>query len=60
MNMTVILAAIQAGVSLIPEGKALIDEITSLFSTSDVDKIKAAHDAAVAAAAAQHDEAQSL
>lgn len=60
MELTTVLAAIQAGVSLIPEGEALIGQIKSLFSTTDQATIDAALAAANAAADQAYKDSQAL
>lgn len=60
MNLTTILAAIQAGVSLIPEGETLIGELKTLFSTTDQVAIDAALIAANAAADQAFKDSQAL
>lgn len=60
MELTTILAAIQAGVSLIPEGEALISQIKALFSTTDQATIDAALIAANAAADQAYKDSQAI
>lgn len=60
MNPILILQAIQAGVSLIPEGLSLINEVKATLSATDQAAIDKALADALAAASAQHNEAQSL
>jgi large exoprotein involved in heme utilization and adhesion len=60
MNLATILAAIQAGITAIPEGLALINEVKALFSTNDQATIEAAVAEADAAADRQHEEGQNL
>lgn len=60
MELTTILAAIQAGVSLIPEGEALISQIKALFSTTDQAQIDAALIAANAAADQAYKDSQAI
>jgi len=60
MNLATVLAAINAGVTLIPEGAQLVTELKSLFGEQDQAQIDAALASSTAAADAQHQEAQSL
>lgn len=60
MNLAVILAFIQAGGAILPEGAALIAEIKTLFGETDQAAIDKALADSGAAADAQHEEAQSL
>jgi hypothetical protein len=60
MNPLLIIQAIQAGVSLIPEGLTLINEIKATFNETDQATIDKALAESTAAADAQHNEAQSL
>jgi hypothetical protein len=60
MNPLLIIQAIQAGVSLIPEGLALINEVKATFNETDQAAIDKALAESTAAADAQHNEAQSL
>lgn len=60
MNLATILAAINAGVTLIPEGAALVGELKGVFNETDQAAIEKALADANAAADAQHEEAQSL
>ncbi len=58
--LQLILAAIQAGVTLIPEGLTLIQQLKGLESETGQVTIDQALADSTAAAAAQHDEAQGL
>lgn len=58
--LATILSAIQAGVTLIPEGEALVSQLAALMSTDDQATIDAALVASRTARDAQHAEAQSL
>lgn len=60
MELAVILAAIRAGVTLIPEGLTLVEQIKGIVSETDQTAIDAALVASTAAADAQHGEAQGL
>jgi len=60
MELAIILKAIQAGVSLIPEGLALVNEIKSTLSETDQAAIDKALADSNAAADAQHNDAQSF
>lgn len=59
-NLATILQFIQVGGALIPEGAALVNEIKTLFDTSDQAAIDKALADSTVAADAQHNEAQSL
>lgn len=58
--LSMILAAINAGVTLIPEGARLVSSLKTLFDEKDAAAIEAALVAATALADRQHQEAQSL
>ncbi len=60
MNLATILAAIEAGVTMIPQGLALVTEVKGLLSLTDQTAIDAALATANANADAQHIDAQSL
>lgn len=60
MNLATVLAFIQAGGALLPEGAALVGEVKSLFGENDQGAIDQALADSTAAADAQHKEAQSL
>jgi hypothetical protein len=60
MNLATILAFIQAGGALLPEGAALIGEVKSLFGEHDQAAIDKALADSSAAADAQHKDAQSF
>lgn len=60
MNLTTILAAINAGVALIPEGAALVNELKEVFNATDQAAIDKALADSSAAADAQHNDAQSF
>lgn len=60
MGLGTVLAFIQAGGALLPEGAALVGEIKSLFGESDQAAIDKALAESTAAADAQHNEAQNF
>jgi hypothetical protein len=60
MELAVILAAIRAGVTLIPEGLALVEQIKGVVGENDQVAIDAALVESTAAADAQHNEAQGI
>jgi hypothetical protein len=60
VNLATILAFIQVGGALLPEGAALVAEIKALFGETDQAAIDKALADSTAAADAQHQEAQSL
>lgn len=60
MNITTILSAINAGVTLIPEGLALVQQIKATFAETDQATIDQALAESTAAADAQHAAAQAL
>ena len=58
--LSLILAAINAGVTVIPEGARLVASLKALFGEKDATAIDAALVAATARADLQHSEAQGL
>ncbi len=60
LNLQTVIAAVQAGLALIPEGEALFAEIKLLFGEDDAAKIEQALQDSRARRDAQHEHAQNL